>query len=88
MRAIVQSGATASQREIGVANVGPRVELGHRPGEADAALRIKPLLFEHLSARLDQHGFRGDDAQRHAVIDGDIALNAAGLHAWLSRRTA
>jgi glyoxylase-like metal-dependent hydrolase (beta-lactamase superfamily II) len=57
-------------------------------GEADAVERMQPLLFEHLSARLDQHGFRGDDSQRHAVIDGDIALNAAGLHSWLSRRRA
>jgi len=47
-----------------------------------------PLLFEHLTARLEQHGFTGNDTQRHAVLDNDIALNAAGLHAWLARRSA
>ncbi len=57
-------------------------------GETDPVERMKALLFEHLSARLDRHGFRGGDSERHAVLDGDIALNAAGLHSWLSRRRA
>jgi glyoxylase-like metal-dependent hydrolase (beta-lactamase superfamily II) len=56
--------------------------------EPDRAERMTPLLFEHLSARLDRHGFAGDAAQRHAVLDGDVALNAAGLHSWLARRTS
>jgi glyoxylase-like metal-dependent hydrolase (beta-lactamase superfamily II) len=55
-------------------------------GERDRIARMIPRLFEHLSSRLDRHGFAGSDAQRHAGLDGDIALNAAGLHAWLSRR--
>lgn len=54
--------------------------------ESNAVERMRPLLFEHLSARLESLGFGGDDAARHAVLDGDIALNAAGLHSWLSRR--
>ena len=54
--------------------------------EADPVESMQPLLFEHLSARLDSHGFRGSDSVRHAVMDGDLALNAAGLHSWLSRR--
>jgi glyoxylase-like metal-dependent hydrolase (beta-lactamase superfamily II) len=53
----------------------------------DRTNRMIPLLFDHLSARLDGHGFAGGDAQRHAILDGDVALNAAGLHSWLSRRT-
>ena len=57
-------------------------------GEADCALRMIPRLFAYLSARLDRHGFAGGEAERHAGLDGDIALNAAGLHAWLSRRRA
>lgn len=52
------------------------------------ARRMEPLLFEHLSARLDAHGYTGDAAERHGVLDGDVALNAAGLDAWLSRRRA
>jgi glyoxylase-like metal-dependent hydrolase (beta-lactamase superfamily II) len=54
--------------------------------EPDRVERMTPLLFDHLSARLDRHGFPGDSAQRHAVLDGDVALNAAGLHSWLARR--
>ena len=57
-------------------------------GDADRVDRMIPQLFEHLSARLDRHGFAGGDAARHAGLDGDIALNAAGLDAWLSRRHA
>jgi glyoxylase-like metal-dependent hydrolase (beta-lactamase superfamily II) len=57
-------------------------------GEADRTARMIPRLFAHLSARLDRHGFTGGEAERHAGLDGDLALNAAGLHAWLSRRRA
>ncbi len=58
---------------------------------ADAPNRVnlmQPLLFEHLSARLVAQGYAGSLAQQHAGLDGDIALNAAGLHGWLSRRSA
>jgi glyoxylase-like metal-dependent hydrolase (beta-lactamase superfamily II) len=57
-------------------------------GEADRVDRMIPRLFEHLSSRLDRQGYSGSDAERHAGLDGDIALNALGLHAWLSRRGA
>jgi len=50
--------------------------------------RMTSLLFEHLSARLVAHGFGGGAATAHAVLDNDIALNAAGLDAWLKRRRA
>ncbi len=53
---------------------------------ADKAERMTPMLFDHLSARLAARGFMGDAAQQHAVLDGDIALNAAGLALWLARR--
>ena len=54
--------------------------------QPDRVLRMQAQMFDHLSARLDRHGYPGDDATRHAVMDGDIELNAAGLNAWLSRR--
>jgi glyoxylase-like metal-dependent hydrolase (beta-lactamase superfamily II) len=54
-------------------------------GAADRVDAIRARLFEHLSARLDAHGFSGGTAARHAVLDGDIDLNAAGLAAWLDR---
>jgi glyoxylase-like metal-dependent hydrolase (beta-lactamase superfamily II) len=45
-------------------------------------------LFEYLATRLEAHGFAGGEAARHAVLDVDIELNAAGLDAWLARRRA
>ena len=54
-------------------------------GAPDPAARMKPLLFDHLSARLTAHGFGGDAATRHALLDGDVELNAAGIALWLAR---
>jgi hypothetical protein len=59
--------------------------VAHAP---DRSLRMQPMLFDHLSVRLATHGYAGDAAQRHAILDSDIALNAAGLHSWLARRSA
>jgi glyoxylase-like metal-dependent hydrolase (beta-lactamase superfamily II) len=55
-------------------------------GAADRVRRMTELLFEYLSNRLDRHGFAGTTTQRHALLDGDTELNAAGLHSWLARR--
>lgn len=52
----------------------------------DRVGRMETALFDHLSARLEAHGFSGDAARFHALLDADVMLNAAGLHAWLSRR--
>lgn len=57
-------------------------------GAPDRALRMKPMLFDHLSSRLAVHGFAGDAVRMHALLDDDVALNAAGLHSWLSSRRA
>jgi glyoxylase-like metal-dependent hydrolase (beta-lactamase superfamily II) len=51
----------------------------------DRARRMRGELFGYLCARLDAHGFASDERLRHAVLDGDVALNAAGLDAWLTR---
>ena len=48
--------------------------------------RMQRPLFEHLAGRLADHGFSGNTDRQHALLDGDVMLNAAGLHAWLSRR--
>lgn len=50
--------------------------------------QIKPKLFDYFSERLDRHGFAGDALRRHQLLDDDIALNAAGLDAWLTRLAA
>lgn len=58
-------------------------------GVADAPNRVELIqtrLFDHLLARLETHGYAGGSGPAHALLEGDISLNAAGLHAWLSRR--
>jgi len=55
-------------------------------GAPDPAATIAPQLIAHLWQRLDAHGCKQDDAERHALLDLDVELNAAGLAAWLSRR--
>jgi glyoxylase-like metal-dependent hydrolase (beta-lactamase superfamily II) len=59
--------------------------VAHHP---DRVAKMIPPLFEYLSARLDTHGHAGSETERHAVLDDDISLNAAGLDAWLSRYKA
>jgi glyoxylase-like metal-dependent hydrolase (beta-lactamase superfamily II) len=51
----------------------------------DRIAHIERALFDHLSGRLIAHGFSGDEAARHGVLDGDVTLNSAGLAAWLER---
>ncbi len=70
------------------ADIDAFVAIAEAAASADPVARMVPMLFEHLSARLDAHGFRADAARRHALLDGDLQLNAAGLHAWQSRRRA
>jgi glyoxylase-like metal-dependent hydrolase (beta-lactamase superfamily II) len=47
--------------------------------------RIADDLFEHLSVRLDAHGYTGDTALRHELLDADVELNTQGLDVWLNR---
>jgi glyoxylase-like metal-dependent hydrolase (beta-lactamase superfamily II) len=51
----------------------------------DRVPRIERELFAHLSQRLQAHGFTGDARAQHDLLDGDVALNSAGLDAWLRR---
>jgi glyoxylase-like metal-dependent hydrolase (beta-lactamase superfamily II) len=52
--------------------------------DRDQALRED--MYAWMSQRLDAHGDTRSDAARHELLDGDIALNVAGLTAWLERR--
>jgi glyoxylase-like metal-dependent hydrolase (beta-lactamase superfamily II) len=52
----------------------------------DRTASIATDLFRYLSERLDAHGYPGSIEERHAVLDGDVSLNAQGLEVWLSRR--
>ena len=51
----------------------------------DRVPRIGRELFAHLSRRLQAHGYAGDARAQHDLLDGDGALNADGLDAWLRR---
>ena len=53
---------------------------------ADRRRRIEEDMFRYFSARLDEHGYAGDLARRHALIDDDVHLNTSGLEVWLNRR--
>jgi glyoxylase-like metal-dependent hydrolase (beta-lactamase superfamily II) len=54
----------------------------------DRALQMASRMFDHLSRRLDEHGYSRDAAQRHALLDLDVRLNADGLDIWLARTAA
>jgi len=51
----------------------------------DRRERIEADMFRYFSARLDEHGYPGDLARRHELLDGDVRLNTAGLEVWLDR---
>jgi glyoxylase-like metal-dependent hydrolase (beta-lactamase superfamily II) len=52
----------------------------------DRSERIREEMFEYFNARLDVHGYVGDLARRHALLDDDVDLNAQGLEVWLARQ--
>jgi len=54
-------------------------------GVPERADRIAEDVFRYLSARLDSHGFAGDEELRHQLLDPDIRLNTQGLEVWLAR---
>lgn len=54
--------------------------------DEDRHQSISAAMYAHLCARLDAHGYAGDDQERHRLLDGDIDLNAQGLQVWLDRR--
>ncbi|MEI8258293.1 MAG: MBL fold metallo-hydrolase [Deltaproteobacteria bacterium] len=57
-----------------------------RAADPDPLAAITAEMMAWHWARLDDHGYRGGDAERAAVLADDIRLNAAGVVSWLSRR--
>jgi glyoxylase-like metal-dependent hydrolase (beta-lactamase superfamily II) len=53
--------------------------------DPDRIVRMERAMYRHLCERLDAHGFPADENRRHALLDGDVALNCAGLESWLAR---
>lgn len=52
---------------------------------ADRTARIRADMFRYFDAGLDAHGYPGDPARRHELLDGDVRLNTDGLEVWLDR---
>ena len=52
----------------------------------DRTAEIEKHMFEYFSARLDDHGFEGDEDSRHTALDFDVWLNTMGLEVWLDKR--
>ena len=52
----------------------------------ERAARMREAMFGQLSAWLDEHGYSGDTAERHRLLDDDIDLNVQGLEVWLDRQ--
>ena len=53
---------------------------------ADRTTLIAAEMFDYFDRRLDAHGYTGDSARRHELIDDDMRLNAQGLDVWLTRQ--
>ena len=68
------------QRVAAFAGLGRR--LATAPGRT-AAMRSE--MFALMSAWLDEHGYAGDAALRHRLLDDDVELNVQGLEVWLDR---
>ena len=46
---------------------------------------LEAAMFQYLSTRLVEHGFKGDSDAIRSILEIDVVLNAAGLVAWLNR---
>jgi len=57
-----------------------------RAAAADREALLRADMYAWLTAALDRHRYAGDATTRHRLLDPDIALNVAGLVAWLERR--
>ncbi len=54
-------------------------------GVANRSDAIESAMYDYLSTRLIEHGFKGDHEAIRSVIQIDVTLNSAGLVAWLER---
>ena len=54
-------------------------------GAADRTAVMQAAMFRELCDWLDDHGYRGDLAERHRLLDAAVELNVQGLEVWLDR---
>lgn len=52
---------------------------------ANRGVLMRAEMFRLFSAWLDEHGYKGDAAERHRLLDEDVELNVQGLEVWLDR---
>ncbi len=68
------------------ANIVELVRIARRHAHApQRSQRIADDMFRWFSTRLDAHGYTGDLARRHELLDDDVRLNTSGLEVWLNR---
>lgn len=64
-------------------------DLGRRLASApDRAAQLRAGMCAMFWRWLDEHGFPGDDAERHWLLDLDVELNCQGIEVWLDRGAA
>jgi len=56
--------------------------------DAARTSRMSQEMFALLDQQLDRHGYAGDTAARHRLLDDDIALNVQGLEVWLDQQAS
>jgi glyoxylase-like metal-dependent hydrolase (beta-lactamase superfamily II) len=62
------------------------VRLGRSLARAtDRSARMRAEMFALMSLWLDEHGYAGDSAERHRLLDDDVDLNTQGLEVWIDR---
>ena len=54
-------------------------------GDEGRTAALQAGMFSLLCGWLDAHGYRGDLAERHRLLDDDVELNVQGLEVWLDR---
>ena len=55
-------------------------------GADDRLVALEAAMYDYLATGLIAHGFKGGHDAMRAVLEVDVALNAAGLVAWLARQ--
>lgn len=69
------------------ATIDELVRIARRHSAApDRTRLIAADMFDYFDERLDEHGYTGDLATRHSLIDDDVRLNSMGLDVWLQRQ--
>ena len=62
-------------------------DLGRRfRGAPGRGPKLRKAMYAMLSRWLDEHGFPGDDVERHRLLDDDVELNCQGIEVWLDRQ--